>query len=209
MSVQINKDTKLYGSFSINPVNNGCLFFNEKFESNGINAIYKSFYSDDIEKTIAAVKHLNFSGFALSNPHKISVIPFLDAMDDVSYKIGAVNTVLNYNGMLKGFNTDYFGVMEFFKLIDFKEPVNILGTGGFSKAIQHVCKDMNITYSLIRRNNFIDIYNKTNEIFINATPIDIILPNNTVIDLRPHTDQGKQVAKFQAEHQFKLYTNQL
>ena len=46
----INKDTKIYGSFSSNPGNNGCTFFNNKFQENNINAIYKSFYSDNIKK---------------------------------------------------------------------------------------------------------------------------------------------------------------
>ena len=44
----INKDTKIYGSFSNNPGNNGCKFFNKKFQENNINAIYKSFYSNNI-----------------------------------------------------------------------------------------------------------------------------------------------------------------
>ena len=43
----IDKDTKIYGSFSNNPGNNGCKFFNAQFKKEGINAIYKSFYSNN------------------------------------------------------------------------------------------------------------------------------------------------------------------
>ena len=48
----INKDTEIYCSFSSNPGNNGCNFFNDKFVSNNINAIYKSFYSEDIDNNL-------------------------------------------------------------------------------------------------------------------------------------------------------------
>ena len=57
----INKDTKIFCSFSSNPGNNGCEFFNTKFQENNINAIYKSFHSDDIVKSINAVKTLNIT----------------------------------------------------------------------------------------------------------------------------------------------------
>ena len=76
--MQINKDTKIYGSFSSNPGNNGCVFFNRKFQENNINAIYKSFYSDNLLKSIDAVKSLNFSGFALSMPFKIEILNYAD-----------------------------------------------------------------------------------------------------------------------------------
>jgi hypothetical protein len=58
--IMINKDTQLYGSFSDKPGNNGCMFFNKGFKKHKIDAIYKSFYSIDIKKTIGSVKHLNF-----------------------------------------------------------------------------------------------------------------------------------------------------
>ena len=45
--MQINKDTKIYGSFSSNPGNNGCVFFNRKFQENNINAIYKLNITDN------------------------------------------------------------------------------------------------------------------------------------------------------------------
>ena len=99
MGLQINKDTKIFGSFSETPGNNGCLFFNAAFEKHNINAIYKSFYSDNIKDTITSVKHLGFSGFALSMPHKINVIPHLNHLDEISHKIGAVNTVINREGL--------------------------------------------------------------------------------------------------------------
>lgn len=206
MQKYINKDTKLYGSFSETPGNNGCLFFNTAFESYNINAIYKSFYSNDIKKTIEAVKHLEFSGFALSMPHKINVIPYLNHLDEISHKIGAVNTVINNNGELTGYNTDFFGIIDFFSYINVGKNINIIGNGGFSKAIQYACRKLNIEYKIFERKDIDTIPLITNETFINATPIEIKSIYNRIIDLRPNTFYGKMVAENQAKHQFKLYT---
>lgn len=206
MSVQINKDTKLYGSFSKSPGNNGCIFFNGAFQRYNINAIYKSFYSDNIKQTIQSVKHLKFSGFALSMPHKISVIKYLDKLDEIAEKIGSVNTVVLDDNKLTGYNTDYYGVLSLFDFINVGKKVNIIGNGGFSKAIQYACKKSNIEYNIIERKDTKTIFNTIDEIFINATPAEFTSPYNRVIDLRPHTHYGKMVAEFQAKHQFKLYT---
>lgn len=206
MRPQINKDTKLYGSFSETPGNNGCLFFNAAFEKYNINAIYKSFYSNNISDTISSVKHLGFSGFALSMPHKINVIPLLDDMDSLSKNIGAVNTVINVDGKLIGYNTDFFGIVDFFSYIDVGKNVNIIGNGGFSKAIQFACKNMNIEYKIFERKDIDTIPSIINETFINATPIEIKSVYSRIIDLRPQMHYGKIVAELQAKHQFKLYT---
>lgn len=206
MQQQINKDTKIYGSFSETPGNNGCIFFNNAFEKYNINAIYKSFYSNDIKKTIEAVKHLKFSGFALSMPHKISVIPHLNHLDEISHKIGAVNTVINTNGELTGYNTDFFGIIDFFSYINIDKNINIIGNGGFSKAIQYACRKLNIEYKIFERKDIDTIPSILNETFINATPIEIKSIYSRIIDLRPNTFYGKMVAENQAKHQFKLYT---
>jgi shikimate dehydrogenase len=204
--IAINKDTKIYGSFSENPGNNGCIFFNNAFKKYNINAIYKSFYSNNIQLTIQSVKHLEFSGFALSMPHKISVIPFLDNLEFAANKIGAVNTVIIKNKKLVGYNTDYLGIIDFFSYINITNNIYIIGNGGFSRAIQYVCKKININYKIIDRSNISDLDNIFNQTIINATPVDILSKNNKIIDLRPHTEYGKLVSKYQAIHQFKLYT---
>jgi len=206
MGFQINKDTKLFGSFSEMPGNNGCIFFNTAFEKYGINAIYKSFYSNNIEHTIQAVKHLGFSGFALSMPHKINVIPYLDDLDNVAQKIGSVNTVINDGKKLIGYNTDFFGIMDFFSYINVGKRIKIIGNGGFSRAIQYACIKMCIEYNVIERKDIKKMFDTVDEVFINATPAEFLSAYNKVIDLRPHTTYGKIVAKFQAKHQFKIYT---
>ena len=96
----INKDTKIYCSFSSNPGNNGCKFFNNKFQSHNINAIYKSFYSNNIKNSINAVKSLDIKGFAISMPFKVEVLNYVDEVSKEVKYIGAANTVINNNGYL-------------------------------------------------------------------------------------------------------------
>jgi len=205
MSLQINKDTKIYGSFSSNPGNNGTFFFNHAFQKHNINAIYKSFYSDNLKNTITSVKSLGFCGFAISMPFKIEILEYLDDIEETALEIGSVNTVIISNKKLKGYNTDYYGVKEYFKQYDFNK-INILGNGGLSKSIQKVCFDNNISYIIHDRNDIEKIDDVYNEIFINATPSDIFSKNNKIIDFRPFTQDGSELFRYQAIKQFKLYT---
>jgi shikimate 5-dehydrogenase len=200
----INKDTKIFCSFSSNPGNNGCVFFNNKFQGNGINAIYKSFYSDNIEKSIEAVKTLNISGFAVSMPFKVEVLKYVDYIDEAAEKIGAANTIINNNGYLKAYNTDWLGVKQF--IPNSIESLTILGNGGFSKAVQYFATQSDIPYSIITRDKWDLIPQLTGHIF-NATPVDVINKGN-LIDGRPFTEQGKIIANFQAEEQYKIYINE-
>lgn len=201
----INKDTRIFGSFSNNPGNNGCMFFNKGFKKHNIDAIYKSFHSTDIKKTIGSVKHLGFSGFALSMPLKTQVLPYLDVLSESVKSIGAANTVLIKDELLWGYNTDYVGVYEFFKDKDLKF-VSIIGNGGFSKAIQYAFNMLKIGYVIYNRDEIKNIDEVENQYFINATPADIKSKKNKIIDGRPFTKTGKEIFKYQALEQFKLYT---
>lgn len=201
--MKINKDTKLYGSFSNNPGNNGCIFFNEAFERYGINAIYKSFYSDDAETLIKSVRHLDFAGFAVSMPLKIEIFKYLDYMSPDAMKIGAVNTVVNTNGALEGYNTDWIGIRDFMSDAC-SEGLTILGDGGFSKAVQYWCTTKNVPFTVITRENWGDVWDLEGYVF-NATPIDIST-KGCLIDGRTSANAGKAISNFQARAQFKLYT---
>lgn len=199
----INKDTKIFCSFSSTPGNNGCEFFNTKFQENNINAIYKSFYSDNIARSIEAVKTLDIAGFAVSMPFKIDVLNYVDEIDEAAKEIGAANTITNINGYLKAYNTDWLGVSKY--LLEDINFLTILGDGGFSKAVQYMCIYKNIPYEVITRKNWDKVYNLKGYIF-NATPIDVTTKGH-LIDGRPFTQSGKIIAKLQAEEQYKIYTN--
>ena len=200
----ISKDTKLYGSFSSNPGNNGCIFFNSRFEADGINAIYKSFYSDNIKKSVVAAKTLNFSGFAISMPFKEKILNLADVIDPAAKEIGAANTVVNNNGFLQAYNTDWMGVYNFFKDANLKR-VNIIGTGGFAKAIVYAFEKLGMTFSIVTRSEISSIDEVSDQYFINATPIEIKSEKNTIFDGRPFVGVGRVIAEFQAEEQYTIY----
>tara|TARA_R100001163_G_C4990980_1_gene143591 strand:+ start:84 stop:713 length:630 start_codon:yes stop_codon:yes gene_type:complete len=203
----INKDTEIYCSFSSNPGNNGCVFFNDAFSKKNIDAIYKSFYSSDIYESVKAVKSLNIKGFAVSMPFKVDVLNYVDEQDNAVTTIGSANTIVNDNGYLKAYNTDYLGVMKYLETLNI-EYLYILGNGGFSKAIQYACRLLKINHTIVTRDTWGLIDTLKNETLFNATPVDVISMNNNVIDGRPFTDVGKKIALEQAKIQFKLYTGE-
>ncbi len=199
----INKDTLIFGSFSSNPGNNGCVYFNNKFKDNNINAIYKSFYSEDIETSLISAISLGFSGFAVSMPFKFEIIKYVDHVDKAVKEIGAANTILIKSNKTYAYNTDWIAAKQYIEKLGISE-IMILGNGGFSKAIQYACKQLNIKYKIITRENW-ELINKEQELYIfNATPADV--DNKNLIDGRPHTKTGKEIATMQAEKQYDIYS---
>ena len=92
----------------------------------------------DLATGIQSLKKIKIAGFNVTIPHKIEMMQYLDNVDDVCEKIGAVNTVLNDDGILRGFNTDMDGFLEPIKRkeIQIKDSkIFLLGAGGASRAI--------------------------------------------------------------------------
>jgi hypothetical protein len=85
------------------------------------------------------------------------------------------------------------------------DKLTILGDGGFSKAVQYTCKVKNIPFKVITRKDWGNVYDLDGYVF-NATPIDIIT-KGILIDGRPFTESGKEIARLQAEEQYKIYIN--
>ncbi len=201
----INKDTQLYGSFSENPGNNGCTFFNEAFNKFNINAIYKSFSANDIQRIVYCTKALPFAGFALSMPFKKNIVGYLNDYNEDVNKIGSCNTVIVKDEKLYGYNTDWIGVYNFFKDKDLNH-INVIGSGGFAYSIIYAFSKLNINFSMVMRKDIPDINSVENQYFINATPAEIISDKNIIFDARPFTEVGKEIFTYQAKEQFKIYT---
>lgn len=93
------------------------------------------------------LKEKSFNGVNVTIPYKQTVIPYLDELDDSVKKIGAVNTILNDNGILKGYNTDYFGFLSTLQFNDISvtgKKVLVLGNGGASKAVCAALNDLQV-----------------------------------------------------------------
>ena len=200
----IDKNTQIYCSFSSNPGNNGCKFFNNSFQSQNINAIYKSFYSDNIENSIKAVKSLDIKGFAVSMPFKVEVLNYVDELSKEVKHIGAANTITNNNGYLRAYNTDWVGVYNYLNTLSIPF-LTILGNGGFSKAVQYACNLLNIDFDIIERDQW-NLVPQLEGIIFNCTPVEVYTKGK-LIDGRPSTLSGKSIASLQANEQFKIYTD--
>jgi len=92
----------------------------------------------ELEEGIESLKKIKISGFNVTIPHKIEMMKYIDRLDESCSIIGAVNTVTNDNGILKGYNTDMEGFLDPFKKrnINLKNlTVLLLGAGGAARAI--------------------------------------------------------------------------
>lgn len=88
----------------------------------------------------------DFKGINVTIPYKKDVIPYLDEMDESAKAIGAVNTIINVDGKLKGYNTDFGGFLYMVKAHDVHmegKKVLIIGNGGACAAVKAVCKHEN------------------------------------------------------------------
>lgn len=88
----------------------------------------------------------DFKGINVTIPYKKDVIPYLDEMDESAKAIGAVNTIINVNGKLKGYNTDFGGFLYMVKAHNVHmegKKVLIIGNGGACAAVKAVCKHEN------------------------------------------------------------------
>lgn len=137
-------------------------------------------------------KNRLFKGINVTIPYKEKVIKYLDYIDPLAKEIGAVNTIVNRDGKLYGFNTDYEGFKYLVESedIDYKnKKVLILGTGGASKTVETYLKNAGaeniVKISRTDENNYTNIekYCDFNAI-INATPVGMY-PNNgeSLVDL--------------------------
>ncbi len=115
---------------------------NAAFEKLGLNYVYLAFEMDksEIAFSLNAMKELGFRGLNVTHPYKINVMEYLDNIDEVAKEIGAVNTIVNNDGKLTGYNTDAFGAVEALRnhVLDFessRKKILVLGAGGAARAV--------------------------------------------------------------------------
>ena len=134
-------------------------YFTEKFAQESIDdAAYENYpigHIDLLPELFRNDKAL--IGLNVTIPYKEAVIPYLDALATDAAEIGAVNTIKRCNdGSLKGFNSDIYGFAETLRRFlpdSFTSGALILGTGGASKAVHHVCNKMGIKVQSVSRSN--------------------------------------------------------
>jgi len=150
----INGWTELYGIIG-NPVRHSLspMIHNGAFKRLGWNAVYLTFEIKNLEEALRGIRGLGVRGVSVTHPFKTNVIPFLDKVEGLAKKIGAVNTIVNREGRLIGYNTDCDGALEALeeKMDLRKKRVVLLGAGGAARAIGFGLKERNCQMIMANR----------------------------------------------------------
>ena len=204
-----NKQTEIIGLIG-HPVGHSMspVMHNAMFKELALNYHYVAFdvHPSQLKEAITGVKALNIKGFNVTIPHKASILPFLDEISEEARIIGAVNTVVNLDGRLIGYNTDGDGYLQSLleetgvSLQDKK--IVILGAGGAAKGISYaffkhpIAKLTIVNRDLEKANQLIDVikdrisvrsttYEQMEEVLQEA---DIVV-NTTSIGMYPKIDE--------------------
>ena len=192
---EINRETKLYGIIG-NPVSHSMspAIHNAAFTEKDLNNIYVPLKIADIGAFMQECRKIDFQGFSVTIPHKESVLPLLDNLDHTARKIGAINTIVNQNGKLIGYNTDCMAAVMGLEC-SMKETeetlknkkVSIIGAGGAARAIAFGLKEKGCDITIFNRTveraeklsrdiqcrfeSFEEIHKLDSDILINTTSI--------------------------------------
>uniref|UniRef100_UPI002625EF9F shikimate dehydrogenase family protein n=1 Tax=uncultured Faecalicoccus sp. TaxID=1971760 RepID=UPI002625EF9F len=144
------------------------------------------------DKLDSFMKEKAFKAINVTIPYKKDVIPYLTELDDASKKIGAVNTIVNKNGNLYGYNTDYYGfdyMVRKHKVSFTDKKVLVLGNGGASQAIQAVIKDHGAKEMLVTDIVMNPGILSIEEVYDKHPDIDIVV-NTTPCGMYPNVDSA-------------------
>jgi shikimate dehydrogenase len=189
---------------------------------------YVALVSDDIRADIGLIRKADIPGAAITMPHKMKVMEYLDECSADASDIGSVNTVVNRGGKLVGHNTDLEGVRKAVSGVRDGERAVILGTGGMARAFGFALGNAAI---MLGRS---ELYRRIEEatVLVNATPMGMpgveSLPDlldrfprcrlyiESVVNTTPterHARQrgievvtGLEITFHQAFEQFRLFT---
>lgn len=129
---------------------------NAAFKKLGLDYIYIPFRvsKEELGRAVEGIRALNIRGFNVTIPHKVAIMPMLDGLAPLAEKIGAVNTVVNNDGDLRGYNTDATGFLQAL-LKQGVEPRGkntvILGAGGASRAVSYILAERGAHLTILNR----------------------------------------------------------
>jgi len=124
-----------------NPVTHsmGPVMHNAAFAAVGFGGVYVAFRVTDIAGAVRGLRALEVSGASVTIPHKVEIMQHLDRVDEDARRIGAVNTVVNRDGLLTGYNSDWRGAVRALmeKTSIAGKTVMVIGAGGAARAIAY------------------------------------------------------------------------
>ena len=184
---------------------------NAAFEELNLDFVYVAFRvrREELREAIIGARSLDLHGLNVTMPHKNAVIGYLDEIDSTTRSVGAVNTILNDEGRLIGYNTDGVGALKALREtgITLKEKkLLLLGAGGAGKAIAfHAAQEVEELVILNRTpqkakklaevlcrdfNKKIDSNKLSTEIIKKELRDTDILVNATSVGMHPKVDQS-------------------
>ena len=201
----ITASTDIYGVIA-NPVAHSMspAILNAAFQAAGIDAVYVPFLVDDAPDFVQAFKAIGVKGYSVTMPHKQTIIPAMDEVDELVTQIGAMNTVHNREGRLYGTNTDWQGATRSLEAAMGGEDgaalkgkrVVVLGAGGAARAV---------AFGLKSRGAHVTVVNRTHERGVKLAQdvgcecrrreelgeLDFeILVNTTSVGMHPNVDES-------------------
>ena len=169
-------------------------YHNERIARWGLDAVYENYELADLSQLRSIVESdTNLEGLNVTIPYKQAVMPLLDDIDEVARAIGAVNVIRierdSNRVRMVGYNSDYVGFRN--TLIPLLQPHHkhamVLGTGGASKAVCAVLKDLSIAVTCVSRTP------RQGELGYDALTPDVmaqytVIVNTTPLGMYPHID---------------------
>ena len=194
---KIGHGTGLFGVFgdpiahSVSPA-----MHNRAFAVTGYDGVYLPFRIVDVEAAVSAVRTLGLKGVSVTLPHKIAVMEHLDRLDPLAARVGAVNTIVNVDGKLSGYNTDCHGAVSALTQqmgLDGRKVV-ILGAGGAARAVGWGVVEAGGKVTIVNRSQESgrQLAGELDSAFV---PLDQagriscdVLVNTTSVGMHPHTE---------------------
>jgi 3-dehydroquinate dehydratase/shikimate dehydrogenase len=151
---RVSDKTRVYGVLgsdvtrSLSPI-----LHNRAFETRQLDAVYVPIQADALGPFIKALPAFGLSGFSVTQPYKVDILPYLDEIEEPAALCGSVNTVVVNEGTLRGSTTDSLGVLApLKKRIDVKgKNVVIIGAGGASRAAALALKRKGANVTIVAR----------------------------------------------------------
>ena len=138
----------------------------------------------------------DFIAINVTIPYKKDVIPYLTEIDENAKKIGAVNTIINRDGALYGYNTDFFGMSALIRRIGvelFGRKVAILGTGGTSNTAIAVCEALGARQTVVVGRSAKNGAISYSDLYRDHTDVDYII-NTTPCGMYPYPDGNETIS---------------
>lgn len=179
-------------------------FHNAEYAKRGHDAVLRAFENEDLAALVQILRTEKIGLTAVTLPFKEKILPFLDELDPLAERLQSVNTVLQKDGRLLGFNTDYHGIAVALEGVELAEKnVLLLGAGGAAHAVAAYVNDMDGTLFCLNRDparaqelvqrfggqSIQDPAAHDFDLIINATPVELPLEakylraGQTVFDL--------------------------